>query len=309
MSSSPPSRFEINRRLARLHFSKAAKHYDASAIIQKEIADRLLERFSLVKINPKEVLDIGCGTGYSLAALAERFSTADITALDFAYPMVQHARERLEPQSSLLKKWMHQAQRLVRSPAPSFRWMNADMLQLPLMNNSMDVIHSCLALQWAGSSLLELFSEWHRVLNNNGVLFFATLGPDTLKELKQAFSTIEHTSHIHRFIDMHDIGDALLHVGFSDPVMEMETLTVQYTHPLAIFHDLKGIGAAYSVQDQSNRGLMGKSRWKRLLTAWENTQKEGKWPVTYEVIYGHAWKPPASLPTAEGYKPIQWMSR
>jgi malonyl-CoA O-methyltransferase len=292
---------ELDTQLARLHFSKAAHHYDAAAVIQREIADRLLERLEIITLKPQRLLDIGCGTGYSLPTLAQRYPQADIGALDFALPMLQVAQKRVYPERTLLQ----QVRQTLWPEHDPFIWINGDMLQLPILSGSIDLLHSSLALQWGQHRLVELLKEWHRVLNTNGVLFFATLGPDTLKELKQAFSTVEQAPHVHTFVDMHDIGDALLQVGFSDPVMEMETLTIRYSNPIDLFKDLKGIGAVNTNKNRS-RGLMGKTRWKQLYSAWENAKKEDGWPITYEVIYGHAWK--VAPPVPSEYAPIQWMN-
>jgi malonyl-CoA O-methyltransferase len=299
---------DIDRRLARLHFSKAAPHYDSAAFIQREIADRLLERLDVLKTQPKFLVDIGCGTGYSVLPLMRRYPNTKIFALDFALPMIEIAKKQIQPDSShsRFKRIIQTTRQFFNPPSHSLMWMNADMFQLPFKAESVDFLHSSLALQWGQHRIIELFTEWYRVLQTQGVLFFATLGPDTLKELKSSFSNIENSSHVHSFLDMHDLGDALVKTGFSDPVMEMEKLTVEYSHPLQIFKDLKGIGATYS-NTQRPQGLMGKSRWKRLFSEWEKTEKNGKWPVTYEVIYGHAWKIKKQVIHPE-YSPIQWHS-
>lgn len=288
----------LDHTAARRHFARAAKHYDEAAVIQREIADRLLDRLSVLKLQPKRVIDVGCGTGYSLPDLYNRYPEAEIWALDFALPMLQAAQQHVHTHIPRLQRWIQHALGRQR-----FRWVAGDLSQLPLQTASMNLLLSSLALQWSSDCLPEVFAEWHRTLALQGAVFFATLGPDTLKEVRNAFATVDNAPHIHQFVDMHDIGDELIHAGFADPVMEMERLTVRYTNPKQLFIDLKALGAVNADQDRP-RGLMGKQRWKRLLEAWEACGHNGEWNVTYEVIYGHAWKTAPKLP--EGVSPVQF---
>ncbi|RTL01005.1 MAG: malonyl-[acyl-carrier protein] O-methyltransferase BioC, partial [Neisseriaceae bacterium] len=138
------------------------------------------------------------------------------------------------------------------------------------------------------------FTELARVLRPDGLLMFSTLGPDTLKELRQAFSGADGYAHVNRFIDMHDIGDALVHNGFAEPVMDMEYITLTYESVKAVMLDLKAIGAQ-QVLDGRNPGLMGKSRWQKVLDNYERLRQAGRLPATYEIVYGHAWKPQPKL--------------
>jgi malonyl-CoA O-methyltransferase len=163
----------------------------------------------------------------------------------------------------------------------------ADMERLPLAPNSMNLVWSSLALQWA-QDLEATLKGFHRVLAPGGLLMFATFGPDTLKELRAAFAVIDDAPHVNRFTDLHDIGDMLIHAGFSSPVMEMEMLTLTYADLKSLMHDLKGIGA-HNAAAARRRGLLGKSAWAKLEAAYESHRLEGRLPATFEVIYGHAW--------------------
>ena len=151
----------------------------------------------------------------------------------------------------------------------------------------MNLVWSSLALQWA-HDLETTLKGFHRVLAPGGLLIFATFGPDTLRELRAAFSAIDDAPHVNRFIDLHDIGDMLIHAGFSSPVMEMEILTLTYADLKTLMRDLKGIGA-HNAAITRRRGLLGKSAWSRLEQAYETQRLEGRLPATFEVIYGHAW--------------------
>ena len=161
------------------------------------------------------------------------------------------------------------------------------MDRLPLAPNSMNLVWSSLALQWA-HDLEATLKGFHQVLAPGGLLMFATFGPDTLKELRAAFMSIDDAPHVNRFIDLHDIGDMLIHAGFASPVMEMEMLTLTYADLKTLMRDLKGIGA-HNAATTRRRGLLGKSAWTRLEQAYESHRLEGRLPATFEVIYGHAW--------------------
>jgi malonyl-CoA O-methyltransferase len=177
--------------------------------------------------------------------------------------------------------------RLAPSPAEVNHLVCADMERLPLSPNSMDLVWSSLAIQWA-HDLEATFKGFHQVLAPGGLLIFATFGPDTLKELREAFAAIDDAPHVNRFIDLHDIGDMLIHAGFSSPVMEMEMLTLTYADLKTLMRDLKGIGA-HNAASARRRGLLGKTAWSRLEQAYEMQRRDGRLPATFEVIYGHAW--------------------
>jgi malonyl-CoA O-methyltransferase len=138
--------------------------------------------------------------------------------------------------------------------------------------------------------LPDTFVEMHRVLKVDGLLIFSTFGPDTLKELRGAFTGVDQHNHLNRFTDMHDIGDMLVHSGFAEPVMEMEYITLTYADVRGVLHDLKAIGA-HNATAGRGRGLMGKNAWARLIENYERLRSNGRLPATFEVVYGHAWKP------------------
>ena len=264
-------------------FDHAAASYDAHAVLQREVCDRLLERLDFMTLQPGRVLDVGTGTGYGLAHLRSRYAEAELSALDIAPAMLAAARARL-PQPS----WAQRAlQRLTPNPSSPSHLVCADLERLPLAPNSMNLVWSSLALQWA-HDLEATLKGFHRVLAPGGLLMFATFGPDTLKELRAAFSTVDDAPHVNRFIDLHDIGDMLIHAGFVSPVMEMDMLTLTYVDLKALMRDLKGIGA-HNAATTRKRGLLGKSAWARLEQAYESNRHEGRLPATFEVIYGHAW--------------------
>ena len=259
-------------------FDQAAASYDAHAVLQREVCDRLLSRLDFMTLKPQRVLDVGTGTGYGLAHLHARYAEARLTALDIAPAMLAAARARLPQLSRLQRALAH----LLPDAGPRHHAVCADMERLPLATSSMDLVWSSLALQWA-RDLEATLKGVHRVLAPGGLLIFATFGPDTLKELRAAFSAIDDAPHVNQFIDLHDIGDMLVNAGFTRPVMEMEMLTLTYADLKALMRDLKGIGA-HNAASTRRRGLLGKTAWARLEQAYETHRQAGRLPATFEVI-------------------------
>jgi malonyl-CoA O-methyltransferase len=274
---------ELDPREVQRSFDHAAASYDAHAVLQREVCDRLLERLDFMRLQPERVLDVGCGTGYGLAHLRERYAAAELCALDLAPAMLGAARKRL-PQPNWIQRNLGI---FAPNASPLAHILCADMERLPLTTSSVNLIWSSLAMQWA-RDLDATLKGFHRVLAPGGLLIFATFGPDTLKELRTAFAEIDDAPHVNRFVDLHDIGDMLVHAGFNSPVMEMEMLTLTYTDLKTLMRDLKGIGA-HNAATSRKRGLLGKSAWAKLEHAYETQRMEGRLPATYEVIYGHAW--------------------
>ena len=268
--------FLIDKRRMRHAFSRAAADYDAAAVLQHEVCGRMLERLDYVKLQPARILDAGSGTGWGARQLAAKYPVAQMVSLDIAIGMLQAARSR----SGWWRKLFSGAQQMQ---------VCGDIEVLPLATGSVGMVWSNLVLQWC-NDLPAAFAELHRVLEADGLLMFSTFGPDTLKELRQAFSGVDRHNHLNRFADMHDIGDMLVHAGFADPVMDMEYLTLTYDDVRGVLHDLKRIGA-HNATSGRGHGLTGKNAWARLVENYERLRRDGKLPITYEVVYGHAWKP------------------
>jgi malonyl-CoA O-methyltransferase len=267
--------FLIDKREVRRAFSRAALNYDASAVLQREVCRRMLERLDYIRMQPDRLLDAGCGTGWGTRQLAQRYPAAQMVALDIAKGMLDAGRERSGWWRKLLSG---------RRDFP----VCADIEFLPLSANSMEMVWSNLTLQWC-NDLPATFRELHRVLKTGGLLMFSTFGPDTLKELRSAFQGVDGRNHVNRFMDMHDQGDMLMHNGFAEPVMEMEIITLTYDDVNAVMQDLRSIGA-HNAMTGRGQGMMGKAAWRRVLENYENQRRADKLPATFEVIYGHAWK-------------------
>ena len=260
----------IDKPAARRAFERAAAGYDSVAVLQKEMATRLLERLNYVRLAPRTILDLGAGTGLAVDDLQRRYRQARVLALDFAFPMLRLARRR----GSLLRR-------------PTC--LCADAEALPLAEGSIDFIFSNATLQWC-NDLDRTFVELRRVLAPGGLLMFTTFGPDTLRELRAAWAQADGHGHVSPFLDMHDVGDALVRAGFEGPVMDAEQLTLTYQDLGGLINDLRGLGARNATRERS-RGLTGKSRWAAMRAAYEVHRHEGRLPATYEVVYGHAWAP------------------
>lgn len=262
----------LDKYQTRRAFDRSARDYDEAAVLQREVADRVLERLDLMKPVPHRILDVGAGTGYCTQALARRYTRARVVALDIAEGMLRAARVK--------QRWWQRLQ-------GRQRYVCGDAESLPLADASVDMLFSNLALQWC-SNLETVFDEFRRVLAPGGLLLFTTFGPDTLRELRESWRAVDGHTHVNAFMDMHDIGDALLRARFENPVMDMEHLTLTYPDVRALMRDLKQIGA-HNVTLGRARGLTGARRMQAMLEAYEAYRQQGVLPATYEVIYGHAW--------------------
>jgi malonyl-CoA O-methyltransferase len=267
------------KRAARRAFDRAAKTYDAHAVLHREVGARLVEHLDPIRIDPHRIVDLGCGTGHGFDALRTRYPRAQIIGVDFSRSMLREARGR--------SSWLARA---LGTSSP--RLVCADAEALPLAAASVDMVISNLALQWTRAEVV--FGEAARVLPVGGLCMFSTFGPDTLKELRGAFAALDAAPHVNAFVDMHDLGDALVHVGFAEPVMEMEVLTLEYSALADLARDLKETGA-HNVLPERARGLMTPRRWRRVIEAYEGMRRDGVLPATFEIVYGHAWKAEARL--------------
>ena len=271
--SNPPQ--TISKRKVRRAFDRAADSYDDAALLQKEVCSRLLERLDYIRLTPRMILDAGVGTGEAVAPLMKRYKKSRLIVLDLSEQMLARALA-------------HGG--LLRRPEP----VCADIEQLPFRDNSFDLVYSNLTLQWCNDLPMTL-QGLLRVLKPGGLLMFTTFGPDTLKELRACWRQLDDAVHVNQFTDMHDVGDGLLLAGFADPVMEAETITVQYRTIDELMADLRAIGANATAQG-GRPGLTTPSMLASLRQAYEAYRVDELLPASYEVVYGHAWKPAASQP-------------
>ena len=265
-----------NKQLVARSFGQAAAHYDDVAVLQRQTADELLDRLSLVTLQPKRILDLGTGTGRNLDLLAKRYPKAELLAVDIAPQMLQQARQHYQ-QSEGLKRWL---------PTQKPHYLAGDAERLPLADNSVDLVFANLALQWCDPR--QSFAEIQRVLRPDGLLMFTTLGPDTLHELRQSWAAVDDYPHVNMFYDMHDIGEAMTAAGLADAVLDTNRYTLTYQSAMALMKDLKVLGAS-NVNSERRRGLTGKKALDIVAKTYEQFRVEQYLPATYEVVYGHAW--------------------
>lgn len=271
--------FLPDKRWLRESLERAAASYDDAAVLQREVGGRLLERLDLVRLAPARILDLGAGTGFASRALLKRYPKAEVVALELSTAMLRRARRRAP--------WLR------RLPV-----VCADAERLPFKPASFDLIVSNLALQWCHDPD-QLFAGLVRALRPDGLLMFSTLGPDTLRELRQSWAAVDDKIHVNAFLDMHDVGDALVRAHFADPVMDVEHFTLTYSALADLMRDLKSSGAR-NVSAGRPRVLTGKGALQQVESAYEAFRDEdGRLPATFEVVYGHAWAPKA-LPQRRG---------
>ncbi|MDZ7751688.1 MAG: malonyl-ACP O-methyltransferase BioC [Gammaproteobacteria bacterium] len=260
----------IDKSQLRRSFQRAAADYDHHARLQQEVGERLLERVAEIRLTPASVLDVGMGTGRCTEVLARRFRNARVAGIDIAPAMARLARGR---------------RRLRLYPAP--RYLVADMEALPLAASSVDLLFSNLSFQWA-SDLDILLAELYRVARPGTPLLFSSFGPDTLRELRGAWAAVDPGVHVNRFLDMHDVADAMMKAGFTDVVTDVDRLVEHHPDVMSVMRGLKAIGA-HNVDARRRRALTGRRRLEGVLTAYEAHRSDAGLPVTYEVVYGLGW--------------------
>jgi malonyl-CoA O-methyltransferase len=264
-----PEEYALDASRVRRSFDRAAATFDAAAVLHAEVRDNLLARLDLMAVAPRVVMDAGAGTGHAARALKRRYPKALVIALDSSQRMLRAAGHR--------QLWLRR-----------FARVQADAERLPLADGSVDLILSNLMLQWCNPD--SVFAEFRRVLAPQGLLCFTTLGPDTLRELRAAWRQVDSHTHVNQFIDMHDLGDALVRGGFASPVLDVERYTLTYLDVPKLAADLKATGAHNATAGRA-RGLTGRRQFAALQAAYEAFRQEGRLPATYEVVFGHAWTP------------------
>ena len=256
----------LNKRDVRRQFDRAAASFDSADFVHRVTRDGLLERLRPLRVEARTVLDLGAATGNTTDSLRKRFSGARVVSLDLSRNMLREARGK--------RRWFSRTS-----------FVQADAESLPLSDASFDVVFSNLLLPWLSDPATAL-TEVARVLRKDGVFVFATLGPDSLLQLSRAWSRVDAGPHVNRFLDMHDIGDALVGAGLADPVLDVDRLTVQYADATRLFRDLTRTGSRNALM-QRRRGLLGRGRFEKLLAELHGGG-DGI-AIELELVYGHCW--------------------
>ena len=273
----------FRRSRIRRAFDRSAPAFSGNDFLYREMARRMGERLDMVRITPKQILDAGCGLGADRPMLSHRYPEAQWIGVDSSQGMLAAGHSADLAATGFFRRLLNQGRN-----AKSQR-VCADLNALPVAGQSMDLVWSNAALHWL-DDLPETFKELNRVLQVGGLLMFSLFGPDTLKELRLATQlavpgSVDRTLS---FTDMHDVGDMLVHGGFSDPVMDMETLTLTYVDPWQALRELKAMGSSAATYF-SAQGLTTKRFWQQAITQWPR-DAEGRYTLTFELVQGHAWK-------------------
>jgi malonyl-CoA O-methyltransferase len=253
-------------RAARRAFDRAVG-FDAAAVVHDEARRRLLERLPLFRVEPRVAVDLGCATGRSSLELARIYPSARVLAIDASAGMLRAARNRCAGRSSIAV-------------------LEGDAERLPLRARSVQLVFANLVLPWCRPQAV--FEEAARVLDEDGLLLFATLGPDSLAEIRRAWAAVDDRLHVHAAFDMHDLGDLAAAAGLGDPVMDVDRIAVTYESVPRLVEDLRACGAV-NVAAGRRRTLTGPSRWRGFERALLSRRDGPRFGVTIELVFGQAF--------------------
>jgi malonyl-CoA O-methyltransferase len=252
----------------RRRFDRAAKGFDASDFVHAATRDGLFARLQPLLADADFVVDLGAATGSATRVLKKRFRKARVVSVDISRAMLLQGLAK--------QPW------LGKSPA-----VQASASALPFADQSVDAIFCNMLLPWIDDPA-ELFAEAARVLRKEGLLLFSTLGPDSLLELRQAWRAADGFAHVNRFLDMHDIGDAVVRSGLRDPVLDVDRLSVTYQTPEALFGDLTAVGGRNCLL-QRKPSLTGKACYAAMIEAFAAAKQGDVYTLDLELVYGHCW--------------------
>ena len=284
MTGEPP--FRLDRQAVRRSFDRASGQDTASMQLQTRIGDELLERLQYFRLEPRVIVDLGCGVGGAARQLRRRFPRARVIAIDSGYLMARQARRH---------------QRFWRR----FDCICADGRALPLAPHSVDLVFSNLMLQWCDDPGA-LFSQVQRTLRPGGLLLYSTLGPETLSELRSAWASADSASHVSAFADMTQLAAAMSHSGLSEPVMDREVQVSHYPDVQALMSELRTAGARHAASDR-RRSLTGRGRLQKMLGTYEEFRTGSGIPARWEIIYGAAFAGSLSPDLAAPANPGEYM--
>lgn len=252
----------------RRRFDRAALHFDDADFVHRVTRDGLLSRIQPMSVDASIVVDLGSATGSAGRQLAKRFRGARVIAVDSSRRMLGKLHRK--------RSWFSKVAAV-----------QGDALALPFADASIDVIFANLLLPWIDEPGIA-FSEIARVLRKDGLFAFATLGPDSLLGLREAWRSVDSGVHVKRFADMHDLGDALVRAGLRDPVLDVDRLSVSYQDSDALFRDITATGARNTLQERA-RGLLGRRRFRMMTDALFGADGAGEATLQFELVYGHCW--------------------
>jgi malonyl-CoA O-methyltransferase len=252
----------------RRRFDRAATHFDEFDFVHAVTRDGLFARLEPMLVDAKSIIDLGCATGTACKALAKRYRGAQIIGVDQSANMLQRANRK--------KPWL-----------AKYSFLEASADAIPLADQSVDLVFCNQLLPWVDDAPL-VFAEVNRLLRKGGLFIFASLGPDSFSALRRAWQASDHGVHVNNFPDMHDLGDAAVRAGLSDPVLDVDRLTVTYENTAALFRDLTGSAARNCL---ANRALFltGKDRFAAMSRELQTPGSSATIELELELVYGHCW--------------------
>ncbi|MBT8054348.1 MAG: methyltransferase domain-containing protein [Xanthomonadales bacterium] len=259
-------------------FEQIADQYDRHAALEQEVFSRLLERTSFHRVLPGLILDLGCGTGSGSAQLKQQFRKARVIGMDTSMAMLS----RLKRRSGILKP---------------LKGVCGDIGALPFASRCADMLFSSLTTHWCPDPM-SMFAEFRRVLKPEGMLLFSTLGPATLQELRDAWAVVDPRVEPPEFPDLMEIGDALVSAGFREPVMDMDVIRLSYRDLQSLLAEIEATGNSMLIRGWERRA----GQEDALEQAWAPYMQDGKYLLSFEIIYGIAFGPQDGQPvkTAAG---------
>ena len=269
-------------------FARAGDGDPEFARVMRIARDALLDRLDDVRIAPRRIVDLGAGTGATARGLARRFRRADVLSIDPAVSLLHRAGSRAP-------RWLSRHRRVA-----------AEAERLPLSSHSMDLILSNLAMPWF-DPVDHALAECLRVLRPGGLLLLSTLGSGTLKELAFAWSGGCEPHRMHPFADMHVFGDALVHAGFADVVMDVQRLRLRAPDFWRLCRVLSRSGGSGALAAR-RRGLSAVGTFRAAAARYDSLRgPDGALPVSVEFVFGHAWAPEPAQPGPAGVFPrMDW---
>jgi malonyl-CoA O-methyltransferase len=237
-----------------------------------EVARRMAERLTVIRLQPAQVVDWGSFLGASQAHLAQAYPQARMVAVE------QDSSRGRATAAQLRQRWWKLWKAAVEVVTPD-----------QLAPGQAQLLWSNMSLQGVLDPA-ETMRAWQQALAVDGFLMFSTLGPGSLRQLAALYAREAWPAAHAPFVDMHDLGDMLVAAGFADPVMDQETITLTWASPQALLDELRTMGG--NVAPHRQTGLRT-PRWRDQLLAGlaDTADAGGRVAMDFEVVYGHAFKP------------------
>lgn len=268
----------LDSRHVRRRFERAAANFDDADFVHAVTREGLLSRLQPLVVEASIIIDLGSATSSANKMLQKRFGRAHIISVDLAHNMLQRGREK--------RSWLSKSS-----------YVQATAAALPFTSQSIDVVFSNMLLPWIDDPT-PVFAEIARVLRKGGVFAFATFGPDSLLEIRRAWSKVDDNAHVNHFMDMHDLGDGLLNAGLADPVLDVDRLSISYDDAEKLFADLTAAGGRNALRGR-NRSLVGKQRFRRMTDELQRAGSDGKITLDLELVFGHCWSTGPKMDAAD----------